>query len=162
MSEEKELTLDEAHLKFAKSSFNGIWELLDKSKRTSEEDENMLLGAFTSLYHWKQIGTEVNVQRGYWMISRVFQVLGYADQALQWAHKCQAITEDSPSDMEDFDLAFAQEGLARAYAQSGDLKRAKKHFNQAVIFGELIQDPEDKLVFEKDFQGGNWFKLRPE
>lgn len=162
MNEERRITLLEAQGKFAKSIYNQIWNLLDKKDRTPSEDEDLLLSAYASLYHWKQIGTEVNLQRGYWMVSRVYQCLGFADQAVNWAKKCQDITERYTNEMEDFDLAFAQEGLARAYAQSGDFEQAKRHFNQAVIFGELIQDPEDKLVFEKDFHGGNWFKLRPE
>ena len=161
MKNEKRITLLEAQEEFAKSIFNQIWSLLDKKDRTPSEDEDLILSAYASLYHWKQIGTEVNLQRGYWMISRVYQHLGFVDQAVNWAEKCQDISERYSDDMEDFDLAFAQEGLARAYAQSGDLKRAKIHYDQAVIFGELIQDPEDKLVFEKDFQGGDWFKLRP-
>jgi len=162
MSEEKELTLAEAQLKFAKSSFNGIWELLDKSKRTPEDNENLLLSAYTSLYHWKQVGTEVNLQRGYWMISRVYQVLGNADQALQWAIKCQSVTEDNPSDLEDFDFAFAQECLARAYALADDLDRAKEHYDLAVDLGKRIEDPEDQKIFMNDFQGGNWHEFSTE
>jgi len=59
MSEEKEISLNKAQLKFVKSSYNGVWELLDKSNRTPEDDENLILGAFASLHHWKQVGTVV-------------------------------------------------------------------------------------------------------
>ena len=107
------------------------------------------------------VGTAVNTQRAYWMLSRVYQILNKSEDALDWALKCQAITERYTDAMEDFDLAFAQEGLARAYALSGDHKRAKRHYDQAVSFGELIHDPENKIAFEKDFQDGNWFKLSP-
>ena len=162
MNDKKEMTQIEAQLKFAKSSFNGIWELLDKTKRTPDDDENMLLGAFASLYHWKQVGSAVNLQRGYWMISRVYQVLGSADQALQWAIKCQAVTEDNPSDMEDYDFAFAQECLARAYALADDLDRAKEHFDLAVDLGKKIEDPEDRELFTNDLQGGNWYQFSSE
>ena len=162
MNEEKMFTLLDAQEKFAKSIYNQIWNLLDKKDRTPSENEDLVLSAYASLYHWKQIGTEVNLQRGYWMVSKVYQCLGIVDQAVNWAEKSQDITERYSDDMEDFDLAYAQEGLARAYAQSGDFKRAKRHYDQAAIFGELIQDPEDKLVFDKDFQGGDWFKLKPE
>lgn len=159
MNEEKEMTQIEAQLKFAKSSFNGIWELLNKTKRTPDDDENLLLGAFASLYHWKQVGTAVNIQRGYWMISRVYQVLGDADQALQWAIKCQAVTKDNPSEMEDFDPAFAREGLARAYALAGDIEKAQEHYDLAAELGDEIADSEDRQVFLNDFESGNWYEV---
>jgi len=162
MIEKIEETLKEKHLHFAKSTNNRVWVLLDNDRRSPAEEQEMLLSAFASLYHWMNAGTAVNTQRAYWMLSRVHQIMNKGEDALEWALKCQDITERYTNEMEDFDLAFAQEGLARTYAQLGDLKRAKIHFDQAVIFGDLIQDPEDKLVFEKDFQGGDWFKLSPE
>ncbi len=162
MPNKSKITFLEAQEKFAKSTNKQTWSLLVKNDRSPSEDEDLVLSAYTSLYHWKQVGTEINLQRGYWMISRVYQSLGNADQAVFWAEKCLDITERNIEVMEDFDIAFAQEGLARAYAQSGDLKRAKKHYDQALILGELIQDPADKLVFENDIEAGDWFKLASE
>ena len=159
MSEDKKLTLQEAQASFAKSTFNSIWPLLDKTERTASEDEDMLLSAITSLYHWKQIGTDVNLQRGYWMISKVYHTLGEADNALTWATKCLEITEKKSEEMEDFDLAYAQEGLARAYTLSGDLEKAQYHYTSAVNLGEKIKDPEDKKIFSGDIETGNWDEL---
>lgn len=159
MTEEKLYSLDESQREFAKSIYNGIWGLLEKPDRSANENEIMLLSAFASLYHWKQFGSSVHFQRGYWMISRVYQALGDANQALYWAKKCQAITDNQSSDMEDFDLAFAQEGLARAYALSEDLEKAKEHYQKAVNLGEAIQGPEDKKIFQGDLNSGGWFGL---
>ena len=51
MSEERTITEAEAHLHFAKD-FNGkTWELLDKQKRTPEEDELLVDHAHASLAH---------------------------------------------------------------------------------------------------------------
>lgn len=161
MSEEKKLTLTDAQLRFAKSAFNSIWELLDKTDRSPRDEEDMLLGAFASLYHWKQVGTDVNLQRGYWMLSRVYQVLNQGETALEWALKCQEITENNPAEMEDFDLAFAQEALARAYALAGDLDRAKEHYDLAADLGKKIEDPEDRKIFMKDLMGGDWHQFSP-
>jgi hypothetical protein len=41
------------------------------------------------------------------MRSRVYLVLGSAEPALHHAERCLAITEASPSTMNDFDLPFA-------------------------------------------------------
>ncbi len=154
---DEKYSLEEAHNKFAKSSFNGIWELLEKTSRTPDEDEEMLLNAFASAYHWKQIGTEIHRQRGYWMISKVYQALGKSSPALEWAQKCAEITREYPDAMEDFDLAYAEEALARSYAMAGERDLAEKHYQQAAELGGQIQDPEDQQIFLADFEGGDWF-----
>jgi tetratricopeptide (TPR) repeat protein len=160
MNDEKKFTLEEAQRELAKKSNHRVWELLEKSKRSPEEDKEMLLAAMTSYYHWKQIGTAVNDQRGLWILSRVYIVLGQSQEALELAKKCQEVTESYPDEMKDFDLAFAQEGLARAYASAGDLEKAKKHYNLAFKLGENIKDPDDKKIFRDDLQGGDWFGLK--
>ena len=93
------------------------------------------------------------------MVSRVYQTLGDVDKALAWEIKCQQITKDQSSDMEDFDLAFAQEGLARAYALNGDQEKARIHYQKAQELGNAIQDPEDKKIFKGDMNSGNWFGI---
>lgn len=161
MNQEDKYSLEDAQLKFAKSIWNKIWQLLEKEDRTASENEDLILSAFASLYHWKQVGTEVNLQRGYWMLSRVYQTLGDAAQSLDWALKCLEITREHPAVMQDFDLAYAQEGLARSYALSGDLSKAGEHFRAAVNQGQQIADPEDREIFQGDLNSGNWYKYKP-
>ena len=160
MNEEKLYTLDQAQLEFAKKSFNSLWPLLEKPNRTLEEDRDLTLAAFASLYHWKRVGTAVHEQRGSWMISRVFQVLGRKHAALEWALRCYQITEDHLSDMEDFDIAYAQEGMARAYALTDDEAKALEHWHKAVELGDKIKNPEDKEIYLGDLRGGNWYNLQ--
>lgn len=162
MKEERRITLLEAEEKFAKSIYNGLWDLLEKDNRTPSEDEDLLLGAYSSLYHWKKVGTEVNLQRGYWMVSRVYLALEQKEDALAWARKCLVFTEKNRGKMEDFDLAFAQEIMARAYASAGDLERTYHHFSQAVALGEKIQDQEAKKIFTNDLVSGDWFQFNPD
>ena len=157
MNEDKKYTLTEAHQHFAKKFNNRTWDLLDKSNRNPEEEEELLLTASASLYHWLQVGTAVHAQRGHWMLSRVHIALGRKQDAVNEALKCQAITESNPEEMKDFDLAFAQEALARAYALKGDIDKAKQHHQQATSLGDQIQDPEDKKIFFGDLEGGDWF-----
>jgi len=159
VSKDQLYTLSEAHQHFAKSSFNRVWELLENKARSPEEDQEMLLAAHASLYHWTKAGTAVHYQRGSWMISRVHQALREPEPCLAWALQCLEITEDHPSDMEDFDLAYAQEGLARAYALAGDQEKALRHWQQAAELGEKITDPEDRKIFLADFKAGNWYQL---
>ena len=162
MDKAKKFTLEEAQKEFAKSTNHRVWDLLEKPDRSPVEDEEMLLAAMTSLYHWKQVGTAVHDQRGRWILSRVFIGLGKSQAALEQAEKCVAVTQSFPDEMKDFDLAFAQEGLARAYAMVGDLDKATKHHQFASKLGEGIKNPEDKEIFMADLQGGNWFGLKIE
>ena len=159
MSEKQRYSLTEAQLEFAKSIYNSIWGLLEKGDRSLEDDQEMLLAAYASLYHWTKVGTAVHYQRGCWMISRVYQTLGKAESSLEWALRCLQISEEQPSEMKDFDLAYAQEALARAYALSGDQEKALDHWHQAADLGEQIKEPEDKKIFQTDFQRGNWYQL---
>ena len=159
MGDEKKYSITEAHQQFAKSTNHRVWDLLDLSSRTEAEEEELLLAASTSLYHWLQVGTAVHAQRGHWMLSRVHVVLGRKGDALDQALKCQAISDTNLDEMEDFDLAFAQESLARAYALAGDLNKARKHHQKAVALGEAVKDPEDQKIFLGDLESGEWFGL---
>ncbi len=61
--------------------------------------------------------------------------------------------------MADFDHTFAQEGLARVFALSGNLEKAEIHHKRAAELGQLIKGPEDKQIFLNDFEGGEWFGI---
>ena len=58
--------------------------------------------------------------------------------------------------MEDFDFAFGAEALARAYAVAGNRPEALKYIALAQQAGEAITKPDDREVFFKEFNGGNW------
>jgi hypothetical protein len=62
--------------------------------------------------------------------------------------------------MKDFDLAYAQEGLARAYAMAGDLEVARNHHRRAVEAGKAIKDDEDREIFIGDLKAPPWFNAR--
>ena len=85
MDEEKSYSLLEAQREFARITNNRVWDLIEKKDRTSIDDEEMLLAAHTSLYHWLQIGTAVNAQRGHWLLLRVYILLGLSQNAVEHA-----------------------------------------------------------------------------
>jgi hypothetical protein len=160
MEETKTYTVAEAERFFAVNYFNKIWDLLEKSGRTPEEDEIMLEYAHASLAHWRIAGTPLNVQRGQWMLSRVYCVLGHAEPALAHAHRCKQLTEQHLDLMQDFDLAFAWESLARAHALAGHHEEVQKLCHKAEETGRLIKDDQDRKAFEDDFNGGDWYGMK--
>ena len=123
----------DCHEKMAKSSFNTVWNYLDKKDRTAEDDEDMVNAVHASLYHWKILvnngkGEIVNIQRGEWIIARVYTVLKRVTPALNHAETCLKLTLDNKigdyfflrGDFSYFDIAFGYEAMARASALSGN------------------------------------------
>jgi len=157
MTEEKTFTEAEAQLHFAKQ-FNGkTWGLLDKKERSPEEDELLVDYAHASLAHWRAAGTGVHLQRGAWMLARVYTILGNAQLALGNAERCLELTEQHKGDLSDFDFTFANECMARAQALSRDQAEVQKYIQLAQKAGEAIKGKEDREIFFGDFDGGEWY-----
>jgi hypothetical protein len=142
----------EQHLSFAKSTNQLVWQLLEKKRRTAEEEEMMIESAHASYFHWLKAGSRTHHQRGLWLISRVYAVVKDASNSLQYARKCLELTKRYPKEMRDFDLAYAYEANARASFLSKRNGDGKKFFALAKTAGEKISDPEDKKIFLNDFK----------
>ena len=71
------------------------WNLLGEKDRTEQDDTRMLNFAKASLYHWKKSPKfePVNGQRGEWMISHVYAILGRGKEALESAQKTMRLTK---------------------------------------------------------------------
>ncbi len=160
MDETKTYTLDEAHEHFAKSANGRVWELLQKHDRSPSENDEMLHAAHASIYHWKFVGSAIHQQRGEWLISHVHVVLGHANEALRHAERCFELTQTNKEIMQDFDIAYAFEGLARAHAMLGDQKMAEEFLYLAEQAGNRIVNKEDRSIFMSDFDGGEWYGFR--
>lgn len=159
MSEKEMYTTEEADRFFA-IEHNGLtWRLLEKQDRTPEEDALMIHAAHSSCIHWLQAGTPTHHQRGEWLISHVYSVLGDADPALRHANVCLELTEAHADMMQDFDWAYAYEGIARACACAGYMEKAEEYYQLAVKAGEAITDEESKKIFINDLASGDWYGL---
>ena len=160
MSDKELFTESEAQRHFA-IKFNGMtWDLLDKIDRTEEEDERMIYSAVASCRHWLEAGTAVHHQRGEWLISRVYSVLGLGNEAVRHATRCLELTKSHAEAMADFDWAHAYEALARAHAIAAHLDEARRFVGLATNAGESIADDESRGIFMADFNGGEWGGLR--
>ena len=127
--------------------FNEVWRLME----TREDDERMLHAAHASAYHWAEAPEcePKNRARSEWLCSRVYAVLGRGEPALHHAHRCAAICEAHPENIEDWDLPFAYEALARAHAVAGNAEDARACSETARALGEKIADPEDREHFSE-------------
>lgn len=112
--------LHAAHRHFSAVCFNTCWELIDRPARTSEEDEQMMLRAFASFYHWSQRPDFTAEKRcvSLWQVSRVYALLGHAEEARRYGEQCRAVNED-PS-LPPYCPGYAYEALARAEMVAGN------------------------------------------
>lgn len=138
----------EQRRKLAVDLFNHAWALMRLPERTPDQDDELIHAAHASRHHWAEVGTTANLARGEWQVSRVYAMLGRAEPALHHARRCLAYCEADPEALEDWDLPYAYEALARAHAVAGDTAEAKRFADQA---RELrIKDEEDREQLAAD------------
>ena len=133
-----------AHRQLGVDAFNHVWTLLEKRDRTREEDDEMLHEAHASTYHWLKAPEcrPENRARGEWICSRTYTELGRAEPALHHARRCLKLCEEHG--IGDWDIAFAHEALARAYAIAGRAEKARRHEERARELGAAIAQEEDR------------------
>ena len=143
------VTADE-HRALGADLFNKTWALMEQESRTPDEDDELVHCAHASAYHWLQVGTLANRVRSEWQCSRVYSVLGRAVPALDHAQRCLELAESDPAELEEFDLPFAYEAMARAHAVAGNEAEAHEWLARARAAGEEIEDEDDRALLEAD------------
>jgi hypothetical protein len=140
----------EQRRRLAVDLFNRAWELMLLPERTPEQDDELLHTAYASRHHWSQVGTVANAARGEWQLSRAYTVLGRPEPALYHAERCLAYCESDPDALEDWDLPYAYEALARAQLVAGNKDDAKRFAARARELGGRIADDEDREHLDED------------
>jgi hypothetical protein len=155
MSHELKLAEQEWHHKQAVDLFNLTWTLIDKPDRTPAENDQMVHAAHASRYHWGVAGSAVNYLRGDWQIARVYTLLNLPERARHYAQLC--LQQCQAHHIADFDLAFAYEAVARAFACAGETAGAQAYYRLAEQAGEQIAEEDDRRQFQKELIAGPWF-----
>ena len=140
----------EFHRRVARDSFNRAWDLLDKKKRSKDDDVQMLHLAHASRYHWGLVGSPRNKAVGEWQVSRIYSELGQPELALRFANQClRGCKEARLSEVE----ATAYEAMARAYAIAKDYSNARGYMAKAHRqLDKLSLDREDRAIYLKQFK----------
>ena len=121
--------------------FNKTWDYLETAERNASDDLEMVHCAHTSRYLWGLVGTDLERERGEWLISKVYFNLGIGDRALAHAIACHEICKRSG--IADFDISFAYESLANSYKLLGDKENYTIFKDKAFESLSGIEDPED-------------------
>ena len=110
----------------------------------------MLQTAMTSLWHWSQRedATPQNLSVGNWQVSRVYCLLGQAENARRYAEVSLKLAEGC----EPFYATFAYEALARAEMVAGNKAKMQEYLEKAFTLAEKVEDEEDKQVLMGDLR----------
>ena len=151
MSDKPDFDPAVVHRYFSATCFNKTWEFIDNPKRTPEEDMTMLQASMASLWHWAQRedATLQNLSVGNWQVSRVYALLGQADNARRYAGASLKLAEG----LRPFYIAFAYEALARAEMVAGNKVKVQEYLDKALALAEKVEDEEDKQMLMGDLEG---------
>lgn len=139
----------EQHRKLGASLYNRTWSLMEKKKRSKEEDAEMIRAAHASRLHWGLAGgNPQNFAIGEWQISRVYSILRMPESAVYHAMRSLEIVKNERQPFDDFLLPSVYEGLARAYASIADMKTARRYYTLAARLAKAIKDPEDRKLIQ--------------
>jgi len=141
-----------AHRFFSADCFNRAWTLIELPERTPSQEEELLRLTFASHWHWtrREDYAPDKASVGYWQISRVFALLGQADNARRFARRCLEMIEGSET--APFFFAYAHEALARAEALAGNDAEAGKHLETARRLTESVEDEALRKLILDDLE----------
>jgi len=150
MSQKPDFDLSSAHRYFSAECFNRTWDFIQKPKRTAEDNQKMILLSLASLWHWSQRSdcTPTNLSIGYWQASRVYALVGQAENARIYGQLC--IKASQGEAVLPFYLGYAYEALARAEMVAGNREKMTDYLQQAFQVAEQISDPEEKKMLLDD------------
>ncbi|OPL19274.1 MAG: hypothetical protein AVO35_11895 [Candidatus Aegiribacteria sp. MLS_C] len=140
----------QVHQAFSAGCFNSCWTLIDKGERSEEEDEEMVLLAEASLWHWKQRTDclPLNLSIGYWLASRVHALAGHCDMAREHADRCLRISLDE--DLPPFYKGYAYEALARSESLSEEEGETRRFLKKARRELAKVKDRQEREMLEAD------------
>lgn len=141
-----------AHKYFSAHCFNRAWDLIDKSDRTPEEDEEMIRLNLASQYHWSQREdfSSTIASIGFWQTSRIYVLLGQVNNARRYGQLCLEVSQDE--EVEPFFLGYAYEALARAEAVAGNELEMQAFLEQAHSTAEQIKKEDEKNMLLDDLK----------
>ncbi|MDW0117461.1 hypothetical protein QTL97_10985 [Sporosarcina thermotolerans] len=141
-----------SHKQVAATCFNQVWDLLEKEVRTPEEKEQMIHLCHSSFWHWTQAEecTETNLSIGYWQLSRVYAVVGQGENALNYAKRCIAVSEEAS--LAPFYIGYGYEAAARACNVLGRNEESQSYKDLAYECAEKMIDEDSKKLLVSDLE----------
>jgi len=144
VTNQSEVDRQAAHRTFSAECFNRAWDLMEKSERTAQEDEEMIRLSLASLWHWSQRPdcTSTHEAIGTWQTARIYALLGQADNARRYGHLSLVVSRQEG--VAPFYLGYAYEALARAELLAGNRDQMAIYLAEARRAAGQVSEPEDR------------------
>ena len=146
------------HRWFAVELNNEVWDLIDNGLNEHSplaEREHALFAAYASVYHWRQCGTVANHGRGEYLVSATAVAVGLVDVAARHARRFAELIAEHPAAFEDWDRAFAAEGLARVASRLGAADAAALRA-EAERAAAAVADEQDREIVTARLAAAPW------
>ena len=150
MTKKPDFDVEVVHKYFSVQCFNQAWDLIEKEGRTEQEDEEMIRLTLASAWHWSQRPDciPVNQSVGYWQTSRIYAILGQADNARRYGQLCLSASQGD--NIPPFYLGYAYEALARAEKTAGNQEKMDEYLGEAYYTAGLVKKDADKKLLMDD------------
>lgn len=138
------------HRRFSTECFNKCWSLIDKTDRSPQDVEDMILCASASMWHWKQRSDckPLNMSIGYGQLSRVYALTGHNDLARLFGQKCLNAAIDGKA--APFYLGYAYEAITRAEIGLKNFQAAADNLDKAQTQLKSVTNAEEKGWLKAD------------
>ena len=113
-----------------------------ESTRNADDDVELLTAAFSSRFHWLSVGAIEQWITSDWMVARAAAATGDGELSLRFAERAHRAAQENA--VPDWLVASTAEGVARAFAVTGDVEAFNNWSALAARLIEVIADPEDK------------------
>ena len=152
MTRVTDFDLQSAHKYFSVQCFNKAWDLIGKSDRSLEEEEQMVQLSMSSLWHWTQREdfTDTNASIAFWQLARVYALLERVPEARRYAKLCLDVSQKEG--VEPFFLAYAYEALARAEMTAGNPDTMQAYLAAAHKAAESISEVDEREMVLADLR----------
>ena len=115
-----------------------------ESTRNADDDVELLTAAFGSRFHWLSVGAIEQWITSDWMVARAAAATGDGELSLRFAERAHRAAQENA--VPDWLVASTAEGVARAFAVTGDVEAFNNWSALAARLIEVIADPEDKAL----------------
>lgn len=139
-----------SHKHFSTKCFNDTWVYIDKEDRSAKDNEQMILLAHASFWHWTNRDDFTDRERsiGAWILSRVYALVGEINNARKYAE--MSLDAAKNGNIGAYFIGYAHEAIARAAMISGDESSKRAHVKEARKLAATIKDDNDRGFLEKD------------
>ena len=150
MTKAPELDLSTAHEFFSVHCFNGAWSLMDRADRTEDDNERLVGLAHASYWHWAERAdcTKKNLAIAYWLLSRVYALVGRAQPALYYASL--SLKAGKAARVSPYLLGSAHEAMARAAHLAGDDATFSAESRKAREIAQALEKVEERKMLLAD------------